>query len=100
MCHSLVPSLGIDVWGLGLRWDDDAGKSRTVCLGCECRCLRRIKGLVGVKDELVVSCFLILFCCIGSSINYQLILGVRLDREGLLVCSRFVTFQASTIIGI
>ena len=28
-----------------LRWDDDSGKSRIMCLGCECRCLRRMKGL-------------------------------------------------------
>ena len=45
LCHSLVPILGIEVWGVGLRWDDDAGESRIVCLWCECRCLRRMKGL-------------------------------------------------------
>ena len=26
LCRSLVPILGIKVWGVGLRWDDDAGK--------------------------------------------------------------------------
>ena len=31
--------------GVGLRWDDDAGKSRIVCLGCECGCLRRMRRL-------------------------------------------------------
>ena len=30
---------------MGLRWNDDAGKNRIMCLGCECRCLRRMKGL-------------------------------------------------------
>ena len=45
LCRSLVPILGIEVWGVGLRWDDDAGKSRIMCLWCECRCLRRMKGL-------------------------------------------------------
>ena len=34
-------------WGVGcgLRWDDDARKSRIMCLWCQCRCLRRMKGL-------------------------------------------------------
>ena len=36
--RSLVPILGIEVRGVGLRWDDDAGKRRIVCLGCKCRC--------------------------------------------------------------
>ena len=45
LCRSPVPILGIDVWGVGLRWDDDAGKSRIMRLGCDCRCLRRMKGL-------------------------------------------------------
>ena len=44
-------------------------------------------------------CICILFCCNGPSIYYQLSLGVRLDRDGLLVCSWLATFQASTIIG-
>ena len=52
--RSLVPILGIEVWGEGLRWDDDAGESRIVCLGCECRCLRRMKGLSSVEGELVL----------------------------------------------
>ena len=30
-------------WGVGLRWDDGAGKSRIMCLGWECRCLRNMK---------------------------------------------------------
>ena len=43
--RSLVPIQGIEVRGVGLRWDDDEGKSRIMCLWCECRCLRRMKGL-------------------------------------------------------
>ena len=55
LCRSLVPILGIEAWGVGLRWDDDTGKSRIMSLGCECRCLRRMKGLsIGVEDELIV----------------------------------------------
>ena len=45
LCRSPVPILGIEVWGVGLRSDDDAGKSRIICLWCECRCLRKMKGL-------------------------------------------------------
>ena len=45
LCRSLVPILGIELWGVGLRWDDDARKSRIMCLWCECRCLKRMKGL-------------------------------------------------------
>ena len=26
LCRSLVPILGIEVWGVGLRWDNDAGE--------------------------------------------------------------------------
>ena len=33
LCQSLVPILGIEVWGLGLRWDDDAVKSRIMYFG-------------------------------------------------------------------
>ena len=40
LCRSLVPIQGIEMWGVGLRWDDDEGKSRIVYLGCECGCLR------------------------------------------------------------
>ena len=40
-----VSFAGIEMWGVGLRWDDNAGESRIVCLWCECRCLRRMKGL-------------------------------------------------------
>ena len=43
LCHSLVPILGIEVWGVGLRWDGDAGKTRIVSLECECGCLRRMR---------------------------------------------------------
>ena len=25
LCRLLVPILGIEVWGVGLRWDDDEG---------------------------------------------------------------------------
>ena len=45
LCRSLVPILGIKVWGVGLRWDDDAGKCRIMCFVCEWSCLRRMKGL-------------------------------------------------------
>ena len=45
LSHSLVLILGIKVWSVGLRWDDDAGKSRIMCFWCECRCLRIMKGL-------------------------------------------------------
>ena len=45
LCCSLVPILGIEVWGVGLRWDDNARKRRIMCLWCECRCLRRMKRL-------------------------------------------------------
>ena len=38
LCCSLIPILGIEVLGVGLRCDDEAGKRRIVCLGCECRC--------------------------------------------------------------
>ena len=31
--------------GVGLSWDDDAEKSKIMRFGCECRCLRRMKGL-------------------------------------------------------
>ena len=37
---------------MGLRWDDDAGKSRIMCLWCECSYFRRMKGLS--EDGLVV----------------------------------------------
>ena len=42
LCRSLVPILGIEVWGVGLWWDDDTGKSMIMFLGCVCRCLKRI----------------------------------------------------------
>ena len=29
---------GIEVWGVGLRWDDDGLERRIMCLWCECRC--------------------------------------------------------------
>ena len=31
LCLSLVPILGIVVWDVGLRWDEDAGKIRIKC---------------------------------------------------------------------
>ena len=44
-------------------------------------------------------CIWILFCFLGSSIYYQLSLGVRFSRGGLLVTSWLATFEGSTIIG-
>ena len=47
LCRSMVyPSwvLRCGVWDCG-GMTIDAGKSRIMCLCCECRCLRRIKGL-------------------------------------------------------
>ena len=43
LCRLLVPIRGIEAWSVGLRWDDDEQKSRIVCLGCECGCLRQMK---------------------------------------------------------
>ena len=33
LCRSLVPILGIEVWRVGLRWEDDEGKSRMCVWG-------------------------------------------------------------------
>ena len=46
LCRSLVSILGVEVWGVGLRWDDDAGERRIVCLWCECRSKQRTRKFV------------------------------------------------------
>ena len=58
---------------MGLRWDDDARKSRIMCLWRECGCLRRMKGLSRCRGWAG---------CIRDSMEWW---GIRVEWNGSLM---------------